>query len=371
LCRRGPARQQPQRLLEQTIRLGIVNFSAWTSAQGWTLDQTASILGLLPRTLRQWEADHRRGLGLAQPLGRPTRRSPVGQRNQVIELLDELGPGLGVPTLRHCFPGMARAELDDLLKRYRRVWRQRHCQALRVLHWQRPGSVWAMDFAEPPTPIDGLHSYLLAVRDLASGQQLLWLPIAATTAAETLAALASLFALHGAPLVVKTDNGSAFGARGILEFLDKAGVLPLFSPPYWPRYNGAIEAGIGSLKTRTEQHASRRGRLGQWTWDDVECARLQANATARPHGATGPTPDKAWSWRHPLSGEERVLFHEAVERHHQLARAEVDYPSEGVQEQRALHRLAIRRALEEHAYLLYSRRRILLPITKTKVANIQ
>jgi hypothetical protein len=228
-----------------------------------------------------------------------------------------------------------------------------------------------MDFAEPPRPIDGLHSYLLAVRDLASGQQLLWLPIAAPTAAETLPALASLFALHGAPLVVKTDNGSAFGARGVQEFLYQAGALPLFSPPMWPRYNGAIEAGIGSLETRTEQHASRHGRPGQWTWDDVATARLEANATAHPHGATGPTPDEAWSRRQPLSREERAFFQETVDRHRQLAKAEEDYPREGVQQQRALDRLAIRRALEERAYLLYSRRRILLPIPKTKVANIQ
>jgi hypothetical protein len=161
------------------------------------------------------------------------------------------------------------------------------------------------------------------------------------------------------------------GARGVLELLHQAGVYPLFSPPLWPRYNGAIEAGISSLKMRTEQHASRHGRPGQWSWDDVAAARLEANATARPHGATGPTPDEAWSRRQLLSREERALLHETVDRHHQLARAEEDYPREGVQEQRALDRLAIRRALEEHDYVLYSRRRILLPITKAKVANIQ
>ena len=43
----------------------------------------------------------------------------------------------------------------------------------------------------------------------------------------------------------------------------------LFSPPGVPRYNGAIEAGIGSLKARAEQHATRHGHRGAWTWDDV------------------------------------------------------------------------------------------------------
>ncbi len=102
----------------------------------------------------------------------------------MIALLDELGPRLGVPTLRTLFPPMARAELADLVQRYRRLWRQRHQQPLCVLHWQVPGTVWAMDFAEAPIPIDGIYPYLLAARDLASGAQLLWQLLREPTAAE-------------------------------------------------------------------------------------------------------------------------------------------------------------------------------------------
>ena len=39
------------------------------------------------------------------------------------------------------------------------------------------GTVWAVDFAQAPQPIDGVYPYLLAVRDLASSKQLLWLPV--------------------------------------------------------------------------------------------------------------------------------------------------------------------------------------------------
>jgi len=34
------------------------------------------------------------------------------------------------------------------------------------------------------------------------------------------------------------------------DLLRKFGVIPLHSPPYFPKFNGACEAGIGSLKTR-------------------------------------------------------------------------------------------------------------------------
>ncbi len=82
---------------------------------------------------------------------------------------------------------------------YRQRWRSEHRRVRHVLHWRRPGTVWATDFAESPCRTDGLYPYVLAVRDLASGQQLLWQPVLALTAQVVLAELPWLFALHGAP----------------------------------------------------------------------------------------------------------------------------------------------------------------------------
>ena len=97
--------------------------------------------------------------------------SSRAQRNAVVHYLDEYGPGVGLPALREAFCGMARAELGEILKRYRRVWRKRHRQPIHVLCWSAAGTVWAIDFAEPVAPIDGVFGSLLAVRDLASGQR--------------------------------------------------------------------------------------------------------------------------------------------------------------------------------------------------------
>src|SRR5262249_62223266 len=105
-------------------------------------------------------------------LGRPVRHSSRAARNEVIGFLDEHGPHVGVPTLRACFPAMSRAELTDLLRRYRRVWRRRNRVPLRVLSWSVVGSVWAIDFTGPLPAIEGRYPYLLAVRDLASRSQL-------------------------------------------------------------------------------------------------------------------------------------------------------------------------------------------------------
>ena len=306
-------------------------------------------------------------------LGRPLLRASVEERNQVIDLLDELGPATGLPTLRDCFPALARAELADLLRRYRRVWKKLNTQLLHRLRWPIPGRVWAMDFADAPRPIDGLFPHLLAVRDLASGQQLLWLPVPHLTSRVVEPALASLFALHDAPLVLKMDNGSAFLADDLQDFFAGAGVIPLFSPPYFPQYNGAIEAGIGSLKTRTEAQAVLQGHPGHWTWNDTAAAQLQATTTARPRGERGPTADDLWRQRAAITTSERELFQVTLERRRLQARLESPQPPQQTLSQRdhrALDRKAISRTLVELGYLLFSRRRIALPIKNQKVTNI-
>ena len=86
------------------------------------------------------------------------------------------------------------------------------------------------------------------------------------------------------------------------------GVASLFSPPHWPRYNGAVEAGIGSLKGRTEAHAARHGHPGLWTWDDVAGAMLEANALARPRGEHGPSPEALWAARSVITATDRECF---------------------------------------------------------------
>jgi transposase InsO family protein len=371
--RRGSSKQLPERQREQTLRGNLVQFADDLHGHGQTFLQIADLLRLSTRTLRSWRIDFRSSASAAVPLGRPAVRSPRDERSAVLAALDELGPATGLPTLCECFPSMPRAELEDLLRRYRRVWQRRHQCAPRILHWQTPGAVWAMDFTEAPASIDGCDPYLLAVRDLGSGQQLLWLPVPKADAEHTIAALRSLMAQHGPPLVLKTDNGSPFGAGVTQDFLRESKVFSLFSPPRTPRYNGAIEAGIGSLKSRTERHATREGRPGLWTRDDVAFAQLEANTTARPLGPTGPTPDERWRARTELTPAQRTELAAIVETYRREALPGAGSPPESdlsTTRLRLIDREAIRRALVELGYLLFSRRRLPLPISCAKTADL-
>jgi hypothetical protein len=297
-------------------------------------------------------------------LGQPVRRSPPDARNAVILFLDQHGPHVGVPLLRTCFPAMGRAELTDLLARYRRVWRERNRVPLRVLRWSGVGRVWAIDFTGPRPAIEGRYPYLLAVRDLASGQQLLWRPVEAATGQVARDALAALFAQHGAPLVVKCDNGSPFTSAVVEELLAAHGVRALYSPPHWPRYNGSVEAGIGSLKDRTDGWAARAGHAGQWTWDDVAGACEEANTLSRPRGASGPSPDELWSARGTITAEERAAFGAAVDEARRAPGPGESCADTGavIRSGRAMARDAIRLALERCGYLHYKRRAIPPPL---------
>jgi transposase InsO family protein len=320
--------------------------------------------------LRGWQHNINASPVSFHPLGRPIRAASPQQRNEVIHIVDELGPGIGLPTLRDLFPDLARSALEDVLRRYRELWKRLHKQPVHVLHWTRPGSVWAADFHGPRPPVDGVYPDLLAVRDLASGRQLLWLPVRDVGAATLIPQLIGLFAIHGAPLVLKCDNGSAFGSGATQTLLQHFRVKSLYSPPRLPSYNGSIEAGIGSLTTRTEQHAGRRGYPGEWTWDDVEAGRLEANACARPRGPLGPSPDDLWAERTPVCSEERDRFTDMLARLQEEAAVQggpMDYNLTDRQ-RRAMDRRLISRALVELGYLYYTRRLISPPITRRKAA---
>jgi transposase InsO family protein len=371
--RRGFSGQRRERLQEQMARRHVVEAGEDLLGAGWHWADTADFFHLAPRTLRYW----RQGLSLAgvrwMPLGRPIRAANRQERNDVIHFLDEWGPGVGLPTLQVLFPALARAALVDILGRYRRVWRRLHQQPIHVLHWSEVGRVWAIDFHGPRPLVDGLYPHLLAVRDLASHQQLAWLPVRDVTAATVLPVLTRLFREHGAPLVLKSDNGSAFGAQEVQALSRQFGVRNLFSPPQTPRYNGSIEAGIGSLTTRTEHAVARRGYTDDWTCDAADLARLEANAMARPQGITGPTPNELWFARTLVTLQERDAFGQTVDWIRKGLELDLDGPADlplSEMKERALNREAISRALVEHGYLRYKRRRIYPPIRKQKAARI-
>jgi hypothetical protein len=230
-----------------------------------------------------------------------------------------------------------------------------------------------MDHCDPGILIDGRWPYALAVCDLSTGYQLAWLPVPDQSAESTMDALQWLFLEHGPPLVLKSDNGSGFIAEETKRFLDRWQVLPLYSPPYTPEYNGACEARIGGLKVRTHEQAALEGSVGHWTAEDMESARGMGNELHYPVRLRGRTPAAAFQARSPIHAPERDAFHRTVE----LRRAEEKNLREvppntilGHAAQSQIDRSAIGRALVDHGILFFKRRSITTPIKPQFCLNI-
>jgi transposase InsO family protein len=204
--------------------------------------------------------------------------------------LGEHGPSISLAALGAAHPDVAQAELSELRAKYRADWRGTHVQEQCRLKWRDAGSAWAMDFTHPPHRVDGVYPAILNVLDLASHEQLLWLAVDREDAATVVDALADLFAQHGAPLVMKCDNGPAFRACATKRFLRDREVFTLYSPPYCARYNGACERANRTLKELTAHRADQAGRPGFWKGEDLLVARQRANRLSRPWGASGPSP---------------------------------------------------------------------------------
>jgi hypothetical protein len=357
--------------VQRQIRQRALEFADRLNDAGFALDEAARRLGVQSRTLRNWDQRLRQPAAAIAVLGRPRADSGTEQQQAVLDHLNIAGPGVSVPSLRQQFPSMARAEIDRLVKGYRQHWRAENRRSLCVLHWQVPGTVWAMDFAEAPAPIDGIYPYLLAVRDLASGKQLLWRPVLDQGADALRVELTPLFMAYGAPWVLKCDNGPAFRAEATKWLLQRWGVINLFSPPHTPAYNGSIEAAIGSLKIRTERLANMAGHAGMWTSDLVEAARRQANETIRPRRLHDPAPNEAWDTRPRRTMEQRDAFQRSVEQYREQARARQDLPPGPMDHwtEAAVDREALPRALVAHDLLLFTRRSIPARIEPPKPAS--
>lgn len=366
----GAARQMPRRMAEATVRARSVALCDELAAQGQRRCRVAGGLGVSRRTITRWS----RALRHCTPpplRGRPCCESPPAERLAVLELLEHEGPHLGLPALRALFRDMPRCELIELQADYRAWFRATHVRTTETLTWHKPGRVWAVDHAHPPAPIDddgGGRAALLSVRDLASGMQVAWQAVADETVETTAVALAALFAEHGPPLVLKSDNGSAFKSEELQTLLGEHGVLWLPSPPRAPWYNGACEAANGHEKRRSAFFAAQRGCDDDWTTADLEHARWQGNWLVRPYGHLGPTHAELWKHRQPIQPLERDQLAEAVAKHRARVLAELS-PNDQHHEHHVL-RQAVRRALLELGLLTITRRSIPLPLNAKKKDRI-
>ena len=381
---RGAEAQQPVRELEARFRRRALAMLVIGRRRGLRRATVARSLGLTPAMLARWQDEHdercRRAEAAPSPapapasLGRPPLPEPPDLLRSMRNLCRLFGPALGAKDLHRDFPDASwrtcyaityqcRGELRDQL---------RECRALACL-WSTPGTVWAADLWKPEASLEGDFPCVLDVRDLATGFLVTSEPLEDASAASVGAAFDRLYRHFGAPLVCKTDNGGEFTGEGSWEVHHRYGVEQLLSPIYLPSYNGACEAGHGSMRYRTELLARRDGRPGDWSLNHLAGARDWANDHVDDQRPTSAR--QRFDNRPRVSNEERVAFRHAV---HVNQQRRYDELRQCVNEKgrvialsdSSITRPAIARALRDLGYLTHRSVPIRQPILHLKTGSV-
>jgi hypothetical protein len=346
------------------IRKRVLAFLRSCARKGVRVTVAAAQLWLKAATLRAWLKRWAKRWLRSARRGRPAQRGTAVQRAWAWGLIDRLGPFMGAEELWRRCSGISRREAKRLLDEYRRRYRERRRRIEYRLTWHRWGAVWAVDFTRAPCVVAGVSRYLVAVRDVAGREALTAQPVHAESACEALSVLHALFERHGAPLVLKMDNGSAFIAEAMQAFLEAHDVVPLYSPPRLPEYNGCVEAGNTWLKLDAQWSAMRHSRADAWAEEDLQHALARSLDRAALRKRSRPLD------RTPITAEERAEFlrelagsRAAWQRRLELA----DYETLNRLDKAKLDRKAVPAALEQMQYLTVTRRRVTPPI-KRKIA---
>ena len=123
------------------------------------------------------------------------------------------------------------------------------------------------------------------------------------------------------------------------------------------------------FESREEIRERELAAVRQARADAKEAARLEANATARPKGPLGPSPDQMWQARTPIAPRERERFAQVTDRCSINVETAQGWPHNNAS-QRAQDRDAISQALVELGHLTITRRSIPLPFPAKKAARI-
>lgn len=174
---------------------------------------------------------------------------PPAGRAQVMEEPHDAHPGVSrMKSLARSFvwwPGMDRA-LEDQVKACSQCQSNQKMPAPAPLHpWQWPGHPWSrlhIDFAGP-----FMGKMFLVMVD-AHSKGLEAHIMSNITAPVTTETLRGIFALHGLPDMIVTDNGPTFISEVFKEFNEKNGIHHVCTAPYHPASNGLAERPVETSK---------------------------------------------------------------------------------------------------------------------------
>ena len=130
--------------------------------------------------------------------------------------------------------------------------------------WIWPTRPWQRIHVDFAGPFNGLM-FLLVVDAKSKWTEVF--PMSSTTASTTIRALRFLFASHGLPEVIVSDNGLQFVAQEMKDFLKSNGIRHCLSSPYHPASNDEVERAVRikeSMKTMKDEPGTQAEKLARF-----------------------------------------------------------------------------------------------------------
>ena len=109
--------------------------------------------------------------------------------------------------------------------------------------------------------------------------------ISSTSAQQTVDKLRNIFACHGLPTTLVSDNGSPFQSAEFHKFMAANGILHRRVPPYRPASNGLAENMV-----KTVEHALSKAKISMDVTIETHIARFLATYRNTRHTTTARTP---------------------------------------------------------------------------------
>ena len=143
--------------------------------------------------------------------------------------------------------------------------------------WEWPSRPWSRVHSDYAGPFLG-KMFLIVVDAHSKWVEVEVIPAAAF--AHTIQKLRAMFATHGLPELLVSDNGTAFTSAEFQEFLSRNGVRHLTSAPYHPSSNGLAERAVQTFKSNMSSDEDMQKQL----------SRFLFRYRSTPHSTTGLSP---------------------------------------------------------------------------------
>ena len=219
---------------------------------------------------------------------------PKKGRDRVLQQLHDGHPGVsrmkGIARSITWWPGIDK-EIENRVQNCTQCQQNQKAPAPSPLHvWKWPDRPWSRLHIDHAGPFMG--KYFLVVVD-AHSKWLEVILVPSTSTASTVQKLRAIFATHGLPEILVSDNATGFTSAEFQEFTTKNGIRHITSAPYHPATNGLAERAVQTVKNA----------LKKTSGEDMETqlSRFLFHYRTTPHSTTGVPPAELLLGRRPRS----------------------------------------------------------------------